>query len=154
MLNNLILRKEVVQPTKKPRSVGRHNSKPEKSTSKKKSCLKNKKYRNLSTQLPGEPKSVNIQRYGSAKSRNGKETMIQQRLFSVDGDPKNFSYIDSSDSIPISTYKFVKNCTYINSGTSIPINSKDVIVETSEELKNNFSHYSINCLRLMLDHQV
>ena len=32
--------KEVVQPTKKPRSVGPHKSKPKKTTSKKKPCLK------------------------------------------------------------------------------------------------------------------
>jgi len=35
LLNNVVLRKEVVQPTKKPRSVGPHKSKPEKMISRK-----------------------------------------------------------------------------------------------------------------------
>ena len=87
------------------------------------------------------------------ESRSGKEAMTPQRLASVDGDPKNRSYIDSSASLPISTCKFTKNRSYIDSGASIPIStckftmidySKDVIVEASEELKNSHSHYSGN----------
>ena len=42
-LDNLGPWKEVVQPTKKPRSVGPHKSKPKKTTSKKKTRQKNKK---------------------------------------------------------------------------------------------------------------
>ena len=34
MLDNVVLRKDVLQPTKKPRSVGPHKSKPEKTTRK------------------------------------------------------------------------------------------------------------------------
>ena len=85
----------------------------------------------MSTQLPGEPRSVKIQTYGSADSRNGEETMIQQRLFNTDGDPMNYSYIDSGASIPISTCKFI-----------MVDYSKEVIVEAFENLKSRRSHYS------------
>ena len=53
LLDNVILTKVLLQPTEKPRSVGSHNSKSKKTTSKKKSPLKNKKFRSVSTQLCG-----------------------------------------------------------------------------------------------------
>ena len=42
MLNNVVLWKEVVQQTKKPRSLGPHKSKPEKQQAKKKRHQENK----------------------------------------------------------------------------------------------------------------
>ena len=108
---------------------------------------KNKKFRNVGTQPPENPRNVKIQTYESVKSRSGEETMILQRLFNTDEDPKNSSHINSgASSIPISTYKFTKNGSYIESRVSITIStckftmfdhSKNVIVEASEELKNN-----------------
>ena len=50
--------KEVVQPTKKPRSVGPHKSKPKKTTSKKKTNQKNKKSRSVTILIPDMPRSV------------------------------------------------------------------------------------------------
>ena len=76
LLDNKLLRKEVLRPTKKTRSVSSHKSKPGKTTSKKKSCPKNKKFRNVSTQLPEEPMSVKIQTYWSTESRSREETVI------------------------------------------------------------------------------
>ena len=61
LLDNMDLKKVVLRPTKKPRSVGPHKSKLEKITSKKISCLKNMKFRSVSTQLragPAEPSSA------------------------------------------------------------------------------------------------
>ena len=40
LIDNVVLRREVVQQTKEPRSLGPHKSKPEKTTSKKKTRLK------------------------------------------------------------------------------------------------------------------
>ena len=116
----MLLRKNVLRPTKKPRSVGPHKSKPEKTASKKKSRQKNKKFRSASTQLPEEPMSVKIQTYGFTESRSGEETMIRQRLFNMD---ENRSYIDTGAYIPISIYKFTKNLSYIDNDASIPIST-------------------------------
>ena len=153
LLDIALLWKNFLRPTIKPRSVGPHKSKPEKTTSKKKSHLKNKKFRSVSTQLYEEPKSVKIQTYESAESRSGEETMMRQCLFNTDEDPKNLSCINSGASIPISTCKFTKNRSYIDSSAFIPIStykftmfdhSKDITVEAYEELKNSCSHYSGN----------
>ena len=53
--------KEVVRPTKKPRSVGPNKLKPEKTASKKKTRKKNKKFRSVNIQIPEKPRSVKIQ---------------------------------------------------------------------------------------------
>jgi len=45
LLDNVLLTKVVLRPTEKPRSVGPHESKSEKTRNKKKSRLKNKKFR-------------------------------------------------------------------------------------------------------------
>ena len=81
LLDNVLLTKNVLQPTEKSRSVGPHKLKLEKTTSKQKSCLKNKKFRSVSTQIREEPRSIKIQPYGSTESRSGEEDMLQQRLF-------------------------------------------------------------------------
>ena len=123
LLDNMFLTKDVLQPTKKPRSVGPHrlkSEKSEKSTSKKKSRLKSKKFKSVSTQLCEEPRSVKIQSYGSAESRSGEENMLQQCLFNTDEDLKNRPFINTGASIPINTCKFTKKRSYIVSGTSIP----------------------------------
>ena len=53
--------KEVVQPIKKPRSIGPHKSKPKKTTSKKKTNQKNTKFRSVIVLIPEKPRSVKIQ---------------------------------------------------------------------------------------------
>ena len=83
LLDNVILTKIVLRPTKKTRSLGPHKSKLEKTISKKKSCLKNKKFRSVSTQL----------REVSAVSNSGKENILQQRLFYTNEDLKNYPFI-------------------------------------------------------------
>ena len=47
----MLLKWVVVQPTEKPRSVGPHESKSKTTMNKKKSRLKNKKFKSVSTQL-------------------------------------------------------------------------------------------------------
>ena len=102
--------KEVVRPTKKPRSVGPHKSKPEKTTSKKKIRQKNKKFRSVNIQIPEKPKSTPIpEKTRSAKiqvpdpkeTRSGEDASTPQRLASVAGHPKNRLYINSGASIHI-----------------------------------------------------
>ena len=60
MLDNVDSWKEVVQPIKKPRSVGPHKSKPKKTTSKKKTNQKNKKSRSVTILIPEKSRSVKI----------------------------------------------------------------------------------------------
>ena len=67
--------KEVVRPTKKPRSVGPHKSKPKKTTSNKKTRQKNKKSRSVTIQIPEKTRSVKIQ---VPKLKNQGEGMILQ----------------------------------------------------------------------------
>ena len=57
-LNDVESWKEVVQPTKKPRSVGPHKSKLKKTTSKKKINQNNKKSRSVTVLIPEKPRSV------------------------------------------------------------------------------------------------
>ena len=70
-LDNLGPWKEVARPTKKPRSVGQHKSKPKKTTSKKKTRQKNKKSRSVTIRIPEKTKSVNIQVPEPEESRRG-----------------------------------------------------------------------------------
>ena len=51
LLDNVILQQIVMQPTKKPRNVDPHKLRSKTTTYKKKSCIKNKKFRSASTQL-------------------------------------------------------------------------------------------------------
>ena len=66
--------KEVVRPTKKPRSVGPHKSKPKETTSMKKTRQKNKKSR-----------SVKVEVSKPEESRQGDDPLTPQRLASVAG---------------------------------------------------------------------
>ena len=104
--------KEVVRPTKKPRSVGPHKSKPKKTTSNKKTRQKNKKSRSATTPIPEKSRSAPIPektRSASEKiqvpepeeTRSGDDASTPQCLASVAGHPKNRLYIDSSASIHI-----------------------------------------------------
>ena len=113
LLDNVLLKKDVLRPTKKLRSVGIHKSKLEKATSKKKSHLKNKKFRSVSIQL----------REGSTDSSIGEENILQQRLFYINEDLKNYPFIDTGACITISTCKLTKNGSHIVSNTSIPCRS-------------------------------
>ena len=54
-------RKEVVQSTKEPRSIGLNKLKPKKTTSKKKTNQMNKKSRNVTVLIPEKPRSVKTQ---------------------------------------------------------------------------------------------
>ena len=60
LIYNMVLRKEGIRPTKEPRSEGPHKSKPEETTSTYKNTPKNKKFRSVSTHLPGKPRSAKI----------------------------------------------------------------------------------------------
>ena len=93
--------KEVVQPTKKPRSVGPHKSKPKKTTSMKKTRQKNKKSRSVTIQIPDETRSVKVEVPKGKELRRGDDPSTPQRLASVAGYPKNRLYIDSGASIHI-----------------------------------------------------
>ena len=88
-----------MQPTEKPRSVGPHKLKLKKITNKKKSRLKNKKFRSVSMQL---------RRWSAEPSSDGKN-IRQQRLFYTNRYLKNYPFIDTSTSIPIVTLKLIKN---------------------------------------------
>ena len=101
LLDIVLLTKNDLQPTKKPRSVGPHKLKLEKTTSKKKSYLKNKKLRSVSIQL----------REGYSESSSGEENMLQQRLFYTNEDLKNSSFV---------TCILTKNRSHIVSSISIP----------------------------------
>ena len=78
----------------------------------------------MSTQLYEEPRIIKIQSYRPAESRNGEENMLQQRLFNTNKDPKNYRFIDTGASIPISTCKYLKNHSHTVSRTSIPSRSQ------------------------------
>ena len=124
LLDNMLLAKNILQPTKRPRSVGPHKSKSEKTTSKKESHLQNKKISRVSIQLCEEPRSVKLRSYEPAKSRSGEENMLQQHLFNTDEDPKNRPFINTGASIPIITCRFTKNSSYVVSGKSISSRSQ------------------------------
>ena len=93
--------KEVVRPTKKPRSVGPHKSKPKKTTSMKKTRQKNKKSRSVTIQIPEKSRSVKIQVPEPEESRSGDDASTPQRLASVARHPKYRLYINSGASIHI-----------------------------------------------------
>ena len=58
LLNNVDSWKKVVQPSRKPRSVGPCKLKPTQLTNQKKINQKNKKSRNVTIQIPKKPSSV------------------------------------------------------------------------------------------------
>ena len=102
--------KKVVQPTKKPRSIGPHKSKPKKTTNNKKTRQKSKKPRSVTIQIPEKPRIVNIfEKPRSVKipmpkpeqSRSREEVSMSQRMASVAEHPKNCLYINSGASIHI-----------------------------------------------------
>ena len=120
LLDNVVLTKDVLQPTEKPRSVGPHKSKLKKITSKQKSRLKNKKFRSVSTQLCEVPRSIKIKSHGSTESSSGEENILQQRLFYTNTNLKNYPFTDAAAVIPIITCNLTKNRSHIVSGASIP----------------------------------
>ena len=121
--------KKIVRPTKKPRSVDQHKSKPiqtiKKTINNKKIQQKNKKSRSVTIQIPEdhgnnnkEPRSDNTQSDMKLKSdstpndpistisdihelRSDNEMSTPQRITSVTGHPKNRLYIDSGASLHI-----------------------------------------------------
>lgn len=100
-LNDLGPWQEVVQSTKKPRSVSPHKLKPKKTTSKKKTRQKNKKSTSVTIRIPEKTRSVKIQVPKPKVSRRGDDPSIPQHLTSVAGHPKNRIYINSGASIHI-----------------------------------------------------
>ena len=93
--------KEVVQPTKKPRSVGPHKSKQKKITSKKKTNQKSKKSRNVTVLIPEKPRNVKIQTPEPEESRNGEDASTPQRLVSVARYLQNRLFIGIGTSVHI-----------------------------------------------------
>ena len=85
LLDNMILTKIVLQPTDKPRSISPHKLKLKKTTSKKKSRLKNKTIRSVSTQI----------RRGSLDPCSDEENILQQSLFYTNKDIKTYQFIDT-----------------------------------------------------------
>ena len=71
MFDDVLLKRVIVQPTEKPRSVCPHKSKSKTITNKKKLRLKNNKFRSESTQL----------REGSTKPDNDATNIQQKHLF-------------------------------------------------------------------------
>ena len=100
-LNNLGPWQEVVRPTKKPKSVGPHKSKPKKTTSMKKTRQKNKKSRSVTMRIPEKTRSVKMQVLEPDESRRVDDPSTPQHLASVAEHPKNRLYIDSNTSIHI-----------------------------------------------------
>ena len=87
----MILTKVVLQPTKKLRNAGPHKLELKKPKTKKKSHLKNKKFRSLSTQLGG----------GSTDPSSDKKNILQEHLFYTTENMKNYPFVDTDASIPI-----------------------------------------------------
>ena len=74
LLDDAVLWKEVIQPSKKSRIVGPHKSKQEKTTNKKKTHQKNKKFKSVTLQIPEKPRSVKIQK--SEPEQKNKELLV------------------------------------------------------------------------------
>ena len=123
MVDNVLLKKVVVQPTKKPRSVGPHKSKLKKTTNKKRSRLNNKKSRSVSTQL----------RKGSTEPNSDEINMLLKRIFYKNKDMKNYPFISAGTSIPIVTWKLTKNCSHIV--TNRPLSSCSLFYENNQRSK-------------------
>ena len=129
LLNDVNSWKEVVEHTKKPRSVDPYKLKPiqtsKKTTTNKKICQKNRESRSVtihvpkvhrnkskeprsgSTQCPEKPRSERTQKdpmnmiFDIEESRSGDKDSTPQRMASVAGHPKNRLYMDSSASLHI-----------------------------------------------------
>ena len=88
-LDNVDSLKEVVQPSRKPRSIGPHKLKPKEATNQKKINQKNKKSRSVTIQKHKKPRNVKIQTPELEELRSGEGTLMPQGLVSVAGHPKN-----------------------------------------------------------------
>ena len=110
ILDKVIVTEVVLRQTKNSRSVGPHKSKSKKNGNKKKSCLKNKKFR-----------SVNKSFYGIRVDFDSDDDYVpQQRLLYTNKDKRNYPLINTGTSIPIIAWKLTKNQSYIISDISIP----------------------------------
>ena len=103
LLDNVILKQVVIQPSKKPRSVGPHKLRSRTTTNKQKSCLKLKNFRSASTQL----------RRGSTEPIRDGTNILQHHLFYTNEDLKHYTFINVGTSIPIVTWKLTKNRLHI-----------------------------------------
>ena len=83
LLDNVLLKKVVVQPTKKARSAGPHKLKSKTTTNKQKSRNKNKKSRSVSTQLRG----------GSTEPNSDETNILRHHLFYTNENLKNYPSI-------------------------------------------------------------
>ena len=109
LLDNVLLTKDILQPTKNKECRPTH-IKIKENNKQKEIMPKNKKFRSLSTQLREDPCGVKISLYRPTESRSGEKNMLQQCLFNTDEDPKNHLSIDIRAFIPITICKFTKNC--------------------------------------------
>ena len=92
-LDKVILTEVVLQPTKKPRSVGPHKSISKKNGNKEKSCLGNKKFRSMNKSLYATHIDIG----------SNNDYLSQQRLLYTNKDKRNYPLMSTGTSIPIVT---------------------------------------------------
>ena len=110
LLDEVILTEVVLQPTKKPRSVGPHKTIPRKNNNKKKSRLENKKFRSVSRPLYGV----------SIDPSSDEDNVPQRRLLYTNKDKRNYPLMDTGASVPTVIWKLTKNRSHIISDISVP----------------------------------
>ena len=110
LLDKAILTKVVLQPTKKPRSVGPHKSILKKNCNKRKSRLGNKKFRSVGKPL--------YWIHANPNSNNGLKS--PQHLLYKSKDKKKCPFRKTSTMIPIVGWKITKKRSHIINNISIP----------------------------------
>ena len=132
LLDNMVLQQVVMQPTRKPRSVGPHKSGSKTTTYRKKSYLKKKIFRSVTIQL----------RRGSKEPKRNGTHLLQQHLFYTNKGLKNYTFIDVGTFIPIITWKLTKNCSHIISDR--PLSSCLLYYGRYQRSKHNDNSSSIS----------
>ena len=110
LLDKVILTEVVLQPTKKPRSVGPHKSILKKNGNKRKSRLGNKKFRSVCKPLYGITADLN--------SNNGLKSPTH--LLYKSEDRNKYTPRNTSTLLPIISWKITKKGLHIISDISIP----------------------------------
>ena len=128
---------------KKSRSVGPHKSRSKTTTYKRKSFIKNKKFRSARTQLRKESNEPN--RFGT--------NLLQHHLFYMNKDLENYTFIDVGTSIPSITWKLTKNLSHMISNR--PLSSCSSYYGSHQRSKHNNESSSIPIKRhrtILLSH--